>query len=260
MKIIIYLNQMPNNTEENSFKKMSLSMGNRVLIEEALSLKCEINDSVTAVLVGDKKFQILLREAMARGCDQAVLVEEPIKTYPLSFVISVLLKKIKFDVILTGYRTLDENTSYIGSQIAERLQLLQVSFVNQIEKDGNVLLVHRQITDKTQVIRITPPCMLTVLDKKVCNGVLSVNDINKASEKEILFWNIHDNEKMIDSFLYKREWPKLRVVEKTTKNILSNYEIINCISNEENDEVKLVNEAVDAIIYRLQERSLIRIR
>ena len=118
--------------------------------------------------MGPPQADVALREALAMGCDEAYLVSARefggSDTYATSGIIAAALKKIGYDLIITGRQAIDGDTAQVGPQIAEKLHLPQVSYVEEVvEAAADHVVVKRQFEDGYHIIKIKTPCLLTAI-------------------------------------------------------------------------------------------------
>ena len=112
-------------------------------IEAALKLKDETGCEVTVVSMGPPPAEGMLRELLAMGADKAVLVSGRefggSDTYATSQILAAALKKIGVDdetIVFCGRQAIDGDTAQVGPQIAEKLNLPQVTYVSEIKAEG----------------------------------------------------------------------------------------------------------------------------
>lgn len=139
-------------------------------VEAALKLKDNTGCKVIAVTMGPPPAEGMLRELLAMGVDEAVLVSARefggSDTFATSHILAAALQKIgveEDDIVFCGRQAIDGDTAQVGSQIAENLNLPQVSYVSDIEKDGNTLICRRELEDGYMMIEVKTPCLLTCI-------------------------------------------------------------------------------------------------
>ena len=123
-------------------------------LEAALKLKDATGCEVVVVTMGPPPAEGMLRELLARGADKAVLVSGRefggSDTFATSQILAAAVNKIGVgpeDVVFCGRQAIDGDTAQVGPQIAEKLHLPQVTYVADIQKDGNTLTVKRMLED-----------------------------------------------------------------------------------------------------------------
>lgn len=167
-------------------------------LEEALRLKDQYEDvKVTVLSMGPPQADDMLRECLAMGADEAVLVSDKAfggaDTWATSNTISAAIKKAgSFDIIFAGRQAIDGDTAQVGSQIAEKLGLPQITYVQSFEIDGDTVTVQRQLENGYEVIRVKTPVLLTAVKELNQPRYMNVKGIYDAYKKEIPVWGIDD--------------------------------------------------------------------
>jgi len=138
-------------------------------LEQALRLKDKYQGSmVTAVTMGPIRAANILRDAMFRGADQGVLITDKkfagSDTLATSYVLSLALKKLApFDVVLCGRQAIDGDTAQVGPQVAEKLNIPQITYVEEIlGVDGKQLTARRRLSNGVETLKGKLPILLTV--------------------------------------------------------------------------------------------------
>lgn len=167
-------------------------------LEEALRLKDQYEDvKVTVLSMGPPQADDMLRECLAMGADEAVLVSDRAfggaDTWATSNTISAAIKKAgSFDIIFAGRQAIDGDTAQVGPQIAEKLGLPQITYVQSFEIDGDTVTVQRQLENGYEVIRVKTPVLLTAVKELNQPRYMNVKGIYDAYKKEIPVWGIDD--------------------------------------------------------------------
>ena len=154
-------------------------------LEAALQLKDEYDDvKVIVISMGPPPAEGMLRECIARGADEAVLVSGRefggSDTFATSQILAAAISEIgveKGDIVFCGRQAIDGDTAQVGPQIAEKLNLPQVSYVTSIEKDGDMLTVQRALEDGIMTIKVQTPCLLTCIKELNNPRYMSVSGI-----------------------------------------------------------------------------------
>jgi electron transfer flavoprotein beta subunit len=265
MKIAVCIKQVPDTTEVRLDPKTNtlirdgvpsiINPDDKAGIEAALKLKDKYPDTTITVLsMGPKQAENALREALAMGCDNAVLISDRAfggaDTWATSSTLAAALKKLSYDLILTGRQAIDGDTAQVGPQIAEHLSLVQVSYVSQVEKTGaDTLLVHREFEDYCQVLEVKMPCLLTVLSGYEAPRYMSVGGIVDAyDEKEAVTWTLQDIKDTVDPDNIGLAGSPTRVKRSFTKSPRGTGQLLKDLSPE---------EAVEAIIGKMAEKNCI---
>lgn len=108
-------------------------------LETALQIKEKIGATVITISMGPTSAENGLRETIARGGDEAILINDRsfggADTKATSRTLSAAIKKVgKYDLIIAGEKTVDGDTGQVGAQVAEYLDIPHISYVNAIEE------------------------------------------------------------------------------------------------------------------------------
>ena len=215
MKIVVCIKQVPDTVEVKIDPKTGtlirdgvpsiINHDDKTGIEAALQLKEQLGGTVTVVSMGPPQADVALREALAMGCDEAYLVSARefggSDTYATSGIIAAALKKIGYDLIITGRQAIDGDTAQVGPQIAEKLHLPQVTYVTDIKKDGNSLIVKRQLEDGYMELKVNTPCLLTCIKELNTPRYMSVSGIFECYDKpvEVFDYNALKDDPLIET-------------------------------------------------------------
>jgi electron transfer flavoprotein beta subunit len=136
-------------------------------LELALEIKDKFGGDITVVTMGPPGAAAILREALYRGADEAILITDrrcaASDTLATSYIISCALRKIDYDIVLCGRQAIDGDTAQVGPQLAEKLNLPQITYVEElIELNGKSIMVRRNIGAGWQQVRTQVPVLLTV--------------------------------------------------------------------------------------------------
>lgn len=136
-------------------------------LEMALKLKDEQGAYVTVITMGPPQAEAVLKEALAMGADEGVLVTDKAfggaDTWATSSTLASAIAKLSYDLIITGRQAIDGDTAQVGPQIAEHLGLPNISYAEALEVKDGCVIVKRQYEDRTHVIKAKLPCLITAL-------------------------------------------------------------------------------------------------
>ena len=163
MKAIVCVKQVPGTLDRASMATIT-NPDDLNALEAALKLKDETGCEVVVVTMGPPPAEGMLRELLARGADKAVLVSGRefggSDTFATSQILAAAVNKIGVgpeDVVFCGRQAIDGDTAQVGPQIAEKLHLPQVTYVADIQKDGNSLTVKRMLEDGYMMVKVQNP-------------------------------------------------------------------------------------------------------
>jgi electron transfer flavoprotein beta subunit len=137
-------------------------------LELAVQIKEKFNGSVTVVTMGPPAASEILRDALYRGADEAILISDrrcaASDTLATSYILSCAVKKLDYDIVLCGRQAIDGDTAQVGPQLAEKLGITQITYVQElIELKNQAITVHRNIGNGWQQVKAKLPVLLTVI-------------------------------------------------------------------------------------------------
>lgn len=138
-------------------------------LEQALRIKELYPESSVKVLtMGPPRAAEIIQEGMFRGADGGWLLTDRLfagaDTLATSYALATAVKKAgKVDIIISGRQAIDGDTAQVGPQVAEKLNLPQVTYAESIEVNPNrTLTVHRHIDSGVETVQVPMPCLITV--------------------------------------------------------------------------------------------------
>ncbi len=208
MKIIVCVKQVPDTTEIRINPETGTLIRDGVpsilnpddanALEEALKVKDSYPDTkVTVITMGPPQAKDMLRECIAMGADDAVLLSDRAlggsDTWATSNAIAAGIRKIgQFDMIFAGRQAIDGDTAQVGPQIAEKLSLPQVTYVKEFSVKDGFAYVSRALEDGYEKLKVKLPCVLTAIKELNEPRYMSVPGILKACESDIKVWSAED--------------------------------------------------------------------
>lgn len=138
-------------------------------LELALEIKDEFGGKVTVMTMGLPTAGAVLRDSLYRGADEAILVTDrrcaASDTLATSYILSCAIKKLNCDILLCGRQAIDGDTAQVGPQLAEKLGVPQITYVEKLLdiSDGSIT-VRRGIGNGWQEVKAKLPVLLTVVD------------------------------------------------------------------------------------------------
>ncbi len=264
MRIIIPIKQVP----ETSNVKMDPETGTMVRegvesiinpldlysIETGIRLKEKYGGEIIVVSMGPKKAEEALKEAIAMGCDDGVLLTDRFfagsDTFATSYTISKAIEKLKpFDLILCGERATDGDTAQVGPGIASLLGLPLSTFTSKVEVEDGHIIANRLIEGGYEVLNLPMPALVTVVKEIADPRLPTLTGKLKAKKLEIKQWTAKDIEADPESLGLKGS--PTRVVKTFSPKVTREGKVI-----EVKDENSL-NQALDEIIELLKEKAVI---
>ena len=141
----------------------------KVSLELALQVKEKYGGKVTAVTMGPPRASDILRECLFMGADEVCLITDRkfagADTLATSYVLSKAIQKLgKFDFIFAGRQAIDGDTAQVGPQTAEKLDVPQITYTEEIiEVKKDKIRIKRKIDGGYEIVESTIPVLITVL-------------------------------------------------------------------------------------------------
>ena len=182
----------PDGTLNRASMQTIINPDDLAAMEQALLLKDATGCQVTAVTMGPPPAEGMLRELLAMGADDAILISARefggSDTFATSQIISAAITHTGLgedDMIFSGRQAIDGDTAQVGPQIAENLGIPQVSYAEEVDIAGDVVTVKRQYEDRYHLIDVKLPCLLTALQELAEPRYMHAGGIIDAYEKEV---------------------------------------------------------------------------
>ena len=179
----------PDGTLDRAAMLTIMNPDDKAGLEAALRIKEETGAEVTVLTMGLPKAEEVLREAMAMGADNGILVTDRVlggaDTWATSTTIAGALRNIDYDLIITGRQAIDGDTAQVGPQISEHLDIPVISYARKIEIEGDAVKVQRQYDDRYHVVKAQMPCLITCLAEINDPRYMTPGGIFDACEAEI---------------------------------------------------------------------------
>ena len=141
----------------------------RNALEAALRVKENYGGTVTVVTMGLPAACAILRTALMCGADKAYLVTDRkaagSDTLATSYILSQAVRTLKPDLVFCGRQAIDGDTAQVGPQIAEKLDFAAVTYLQNIQMDGDYAIATRDIGTGVETDRVKLPALFTVTDK-----------------------------------------------------------------------------------------------
>ncbi|MGA2670887.1 MAG: electron transfer flavoprotein subunit beta/FixA family protein [Dehalococcoidia bacterium] len=166
----------------------------RNALEEAVRMKEKIGGKVIAVSVGSTKLRETIKDALAAGADEAVILIDPLFTDLNSQMTAKILAKAiqkigKYDLIILGEGSADNYSGQVGPRLAEILALPAITYVGRLEYADNKIQATRNMEESLELIESSFPLLITVTSGINEPRLPSLMQILKASKKPLQEWN-----------------------------------------------------------------------
>jgi len=207
VNIVVCIKQVPDTTEVKLDPKTNtlirdgvpsiINPDDKAGLEAALRLKDEMGAHVTVLSMGPPQADLALKEALAMGADEAVLLTDRAfggaDTWATSTTIAAAIKNLKYDLIITGRQAIDGDTAQVGPQIAEHLNLPNISYAEDIKIENDHIIVKRQYEDRYHTIKAKMPVLITALSEMNAPRYMTPGGIFDAfREKKVTVWTLND--------------------------------------------------------------------
>ena len=217
MKAIVCVKQVPDTSgkvavnPDGTLNRASMATiinpDDKNAVEAALKLKDNTGCKVIVVSMGPPPAEGMLRELIAMGADEAVLVSGRefggSDTFATSQILAAAIKKIGLeddDIVFCGRQAIDGDTAQVGSQIAEKLGIPQISYAADVKKEGNTVTVKRMLEDGYMTIQTKTPCLLTCIKELNVPRYMSIKGIMGCYDKpvDVFDYNTLKDDPLID--------------------------------------------------------------
>ncbi|MCI6693741.1 MULTISPECIES: electron transfer flavoprotein subunit beta/FixA family protein [unclassified Clostridium] len=259
MNIVVCLKQVPDTTAVKIDPKTGTLIRDGVpsiinpedkhALEAALTIKDNVGGKVTVISMGPPQAKDALREALCMGADEAILVTDRAfagaDTLATSKTLACALKNLEYDIVFAGRQAIDGDTAQVGPEIAEHLNIPQVTYVQDVKVEEDGLLINRALEDGYELIKVQTPVLLTAIKELNEPRYMNVRYIFDTANKEIQLWSADNIEISKDELGLKGSPTK---VKKTmTKETKGAGELIN----------EAPQEAVKYVLGKLKEKHYI---
>lgn len=167
-------------------------------LEEGLILKENNSAKVTVISMGPPQAKDALREALAMGADEAILISDRAfagaDTLATSYALATAIKKIDYDIIFAGRQAIDGDTAQVGPEMAEHLNIPQVTYVEKVEVHDDELEVKKSLEDGYEIVSVKMPVLLTAIKDLNTPRYMHMAKIFECFNKEIKVWSAEDIE------------------------------------------------------------------
>ncbi len=205
MRVVVCLKQVPDatnvriNPETNTLMREGveaiLNPFDEYALEQALALKDRAGARVVAISMGPPQAKAVLRDALARGADDAFLVSSRAfggadtlaTSYTLAKAITAACGGETPDLVLFGKQAIDGDTAQVGPGVSEFLDVPLVTYVRELAVDANASF--RAVTvmdDGEHVVEGALPAVMTVVKESAAPRFASLAGALAARAKEIV--------------------------------------------------------------------------
>ncbi len=207
MQIVVCLKQIPDlqqirikrDTREPILEGAPLLFGDmdKNALEEAVRIVEKEGGKVTALALGPPKLRDTIKEALAMGADEAVLLIDPAfqgsDTESTAQALARAIEKIgEYDLVLLGEGSTDNYSGQVPSRLAEILDLPQVTYVRELEFTEGGLRATRDMEEALEIVEAPLPALVSVASEINEPRLPSLIQILKAAQKPLQEWTSED--------------------------------------------------------------------
>ncbi len=203
MKIVVCIKQVPDTTEIKIDQKTGTLQREGVPSimnpedKHALLAAVKLSKDVTVISMGPPQAEMILREALAYGASRAILLSDfafaGSDTAATSYALAQAIKKINPDLIMCGRQAIDGDTAQVGPQIAELLDIPQVTYVKKIVNHSDEkITVEKETKYGSDIVESNLPVLLTCLSDISEHYYPTLQGINLAFDAKFETWNAAD--------------------------------------------------------------------
>ncbi len=136
-------------------------------LELVLQMRDRYGGTVTAISMGPIRAVEILRDALSRGVDEAILLNDKrfaaADTLATSYSLCKAIQKLgAFDLVFCGRQAIDGDTAQVGPQVAEKLNIPQATYAQEVWMDDQKALIRREVEGGYEVLSINRPALITV--------------------------------------------------------------------------------------------------
>lgn len=166
-------------------------------LEAAFRIKEKHDAKVAVISMGPPKAEDALREALAMGADEAILLSDRklagSDTLATSYALSCAIKKLgSYDLILCGMEATDGNTGQVGPGVAERLGIPQLTYIGDFEIKGNRIEAKLMLEGGYERVRVKLPALLTITNTANEPRNTTFAGIIRATRQHLTTWSTSD--------------------------------------------------------------------
>ena len=189
-------------------------------MEEAIKIRDKHGGKITVVTVGPSDAKERIKELLAMGADEGVLIPLPDKCdyRVVSTLLAEAIKKIgEYDIVLCGEASIDMFSGQIGPRLAGLLNIPQITYAQSVNADKDKAVAERNMGDKSVTTESSFPVLITVTKEINEPRLPSLMQILGAANKPINEWSADSLTKKLEP---KVETLELKGVSMERKNIV----------------------------------------
>jgi electron transfer flavoprotein beta subunit len=208
MNLVVLIKQVPDTTDVKIDRNTNTLIREGVssivnpfdmyAVEQALQIRDEHGGKITCITMGPPQAETALRETLALGVDETILLSDRAfagaDTLATSYTLAKAISELgEFDLIICGKQAIDGDTAQVGPGIAEHLDIPHVTYVSKVEEIANRHIHVRRMTEEGyDVIASSLPALITVVKEIGEPRMPSIRGTIKARKASITTWTAKD--------------------------------------------------------------------
>ncbi len=166
-------------------------------VEEAIKIKEKLNAKLIVITLGGQQASESIREALAMGADEGIIINDPIfeklDSYGISRVLAAGINKVgEAAIIICGEAAIDTYAGQVGPMLAEQLGYPAITYATKVNAGPDKVVVERDIGDKIITAEASFPVLITATKELNEPRLPNMMQILAAANKKIEIWNAND--------------------------------------------------------------------
>ena len=203
MKILVPIKQVPQTSDVRMDEETGTMIRSGVksivnpldlyAIEEAIRLREVCGGEVTVISMGPRKAEEAIKEAIAMGCDNGLLLSDRrfagADTRATSYVLAEAMRRLEpFDLVICGERATDGDTGQVGPGIASFLDLPVMTYVAGLSVAEDVITVRRLVEGGYAIYQCPMPAVITVVKEISYPRLPTLRGKQRAKSMSVPLW------------------------------------------------------------------------
>ncbi len=209
MNIFVCIKRVPDTSEaivkvddtgrgvDSSKFSFDINESDNYAVEEAVLLKEAKGGNVQIVCAGTQDADMMIRMALAKGCDSAIRIDDPrineVDPLQVAKVLAAAIKGKEFDLVLTGCMASDDGNMAVGVALAEELGVPHAAMVKKVEAGDGKVKVYRELEGGiSEVVEMDLPAVITIQTGINEPRYAPIKGIRLAQKKELTVLKLED--------------------------------------------------------------------
>lgn len=160
-------------------------------VEEAIKIKEKHGGSITVITVGESDAKERLKELLAMGADEAILIPADGDYSVVTELLAAAIRKIgEYDIILCGEASTDMFSGQVGPRLAGLLSVSQITYAHTLTVEKDKVIGERNLGEKSVTMEASMPVVITVTKEINEPRLPSLMQILGAANKPIHEWSV----------------------------------------------------------------------